>query len=402
MSGQHARIRPSALSLTVACEASVQLQESVPPLPETDDQALGHAGHWVARRRLAGFGHELPVGAKFTYNGKEWVVDDDMFSGAALYERSIGGIHPDLHIEEWLQSQRIHRTECAGTPDVWRYFPDARAAYTMCPPGLPPDRFVRGELKIVRVGDYKYGHRFVEVFENFQGIGYIAAVADKLGLNDLDDTLYFEFILVQPRSYHKEGPVRIWRGTLVMLRALINIANGKAERALSSDPQMTTGKHCIDCEARHVCGAAQMNSNSIVSYTQRYERVELTPNQLGQELKLIDEMIDVLKARQTGLAPQAEVLLRKGERVPFYHLEAGQSNLTYFENVDADELVSMGDLIGVNIRKELKRSDRIVTPTQAIQLGIDPDVMNHYANRPHGKMKLTRDNSITAKKVFSK
>lgn len=406
---RHARIRPSGLSLTVACNASLQLQESVPPLPQTDEEAEGHAAHWVARRYVAGFGAELPVGAKFTYDGTEWKVDADMFAGAKLYERALGGVHPALHIEEWTEVKRVHLFECGGTPDGWRYFPDARAT---CLPGLaldgvPLDRFLAGEIKILRVGDYKYGHRYVEVFENYQLGAYAAGVADKLGLDDTDENVYVELVLVQPRSYHADGAVRIWRTKLVNLRALINIANNNAHQALipfnaPNPPQATTGSHCIDCKARHVCATLQKNTMHLVDFSHTPERVELPAWALGQELMIVQDARKRLEAREEGLAAQAEALVRGGQAVPFYHMEAGRSYLTYFDDVNADELVGLGDCVGIDLRKKLERKDLVVTPTQAMQLGIDETVMQSYAHRPKGTLRLTRDNSITARKVFSK
>lgn len=402
------RIRPSSLSLIVACNASLQLQESVPPLPETDDEAEGHAGHWVARRYVAGYGHELPVGAKFTCGGREWTVDADMFAGAKLYERALGGVHPDLHIEERVEIKRVHLFECRGTPDGFRYFGDARAAYQIAPPGIPSDRFAAGKIKIIRVGDYKYGHRYVEVFENYQLGPYATGVADAFGLDDNDEDLYVELILVQPRNYHPDGPVRIWRTRLVNLRALINVANNSAHRALvpldapHGAPQATTGAHCIDCRARHVCKALQVNTMHLVDYAHTAERVELPAWAIGQELFIVQDAMKRLEAREQGLAAQAEAVIRAGQGVPMYHLEPGQTRLSYFDNVNTDELVGLGDLVGIDLRKKLERKDQVVTPTQAIQLGIDELVMKSYAHRPSGKMKLARDNSITARKVFSK
>jgi hypothetical protein len=401
------RIRPSSLALTVACNASMQLQESVPPLPETEEEAEGHAAHWVARRFIAGFGHELPVNAKFQYGGKEWTVDADMYAGAVMYARALGGVHPDLHPEETLPVRRVHTTECGGTPDGYRYFPDARAAYQICPPGIDPERFTQGRIKIIRVGDYKYGHRYVEVFESYQLGSYVTAVADKYNLNDNDEDLYVELILVQPRSYHIDGPVRIWRTKLVNLRALINVASNAAHHALvplnaPNAPQATTGRHCIDCKARHVCGALQRNTMHLVDYSHAPERVELPPWALGQELMIVQDAIKQLEAREQGLAAQAEAVIRAGHPVPMYHMEPGRSVLSYYDNVNTDELVGFGDLVGIDLRKKLQRKDQVVTPTQAIQLGIDETAMRSYAHRPPGTMRLARDNSINARKVFSK
>lgn len=403
------RARPSSLALIVACHASLLMQESVPPLPETDEEAEGTAGHWVARRMVAGYGHELPVGAKFHSGGREWAVDMDMFSGAVMYARALGAPHPTLQIERTMPIERIHPTECGGTPDAWNYFPDAREAYgNECPSGVPPELFHSGQIKLIRVGDYKYGHRFVEVFENHQLVSYAGGIIDALYLTDTDPTLYVEMILVQPRSYHRDGPVRVWRVRADQLRNLLITENDAVGRALADNlgghfaPMATTGRHCLDCKARHVCGALQVNVQSLVDFAHTAERTELPALALGQELAIVDDALKRLEARQTGLAAQAEALLRAGQAVPFYHMEPGQSRLTYFDNVNVDELVGLGDLVGINLRRPQERKDLVVTPTQAIQLGIDAIVMDSYADRPPGKTKLTRDSAIIARKVFAK
>lgn len=395
------RARPSSLALIIACHAALQLQELVPVLPPTDEQAEGTAAHWVARRHLAGFGHELPIGAKFQSDGQEWTVDADMFYGAMLYARTVG-VHPDNHIEEWLAVPRVHESECAGTPDAWRFFNDARDAYRECPPGIPIEKFNAGKIRLLRVPDYKYGHRYVEIFENPQLSSYATAVLDKLEISDTDPDLYVELMLVQPRSYHPDGPVRIWRVQAHTLRAMLNVAHNAVGLALGANPTAKTGPHCIDCTARHECEALRRNTLRIVDFTHSAERTQLPPEALAQELMIVQDARKQLEAREAGLEAQAEAILRAGGRVPFYSMKPGRSNLTYFDDVNTDELVSLGDLVGVDLRKKLQRKDLVVTPTQAIDLGIDPAVMNAYASRPPGKMKLTRDNPTAARKVFAK
>jgi Protein of unknown function (DUF2800) len=405
---EHAVIAPSGLSLTVACNASLQLQASVPPLPDTDDQAEGDAGHWVARRYAAGYGHELPIGAKFPCKGREWTVDADMYAGARLYARALGYEHHNLRLERRVKIKRVHPTECEGTPDGYRVFYDAREAHPNgCPEGLPDEAFNAGRLKLIRVGDYKYGHRFVEVFENYQLSAYASGVADEHGLDDNDENIYVELILVQPRCYHRDGPVRIWRTKLVNLRAVINIASNAAHAALVplteyNAPKATTGAHCVDCSARHVCRALQVNTSHLIDYAHTAERVELPAWAVGQELFLVQDAIKRLTARETGLSAQADSMIRAGQPVPMYHMEPQQTRLTYYDNVNTDEIVGLGDMMGIELRKKLERKDQVVTPTQALQLGIDADVMRSYAHRPTGAMRLTRDNSINARKVFVK
>lgn len=400
-----ARIRPSGLALTVACAASVTLQEQVPVLPPTEDELEGAAAHWVALRYAAGFGHELPVGAKFISLGREWAVDMDMVVGAHIYANVMGGFNSNLRLEDGVTIPRVHPSECAGTPDAWRFYPNARAAWEG---GQVPQEFVNdpafvlGRAKLIRVGDYKYGHRYVEAFECYQTGSYCSGVMERLGLNDNDPDLFAELILVQPRSYHRDGPVRAWRGHVSMLRAILNIARSAAQEALGENPRATTNSQCIDCRARHACVTLQRATQSYIEFSTTGELVEMPPEAMGQELAMVEDAIKRLEARATGLAAQAEALIRQGKSIAHYHMAAGQSRLIYRDDVNIEEMVGLGELLNIPLRKPQTLKDCLVTPTQAVALGIDASIMEKYSHRPPAAFRLTRDNLTTARKVFSK
>src|ERR1700749_5083251 len=80
----HARVMPSALHLTVPCAFSPQAQESVPPAPESDEEAEGSAAHWVAMK-VASKARTFTLGEKFEHGGRQWEITDDMLDGAILY-----------------------------------------------------------------------------------------------------------------------------------------------------------------------------------------------------------------------------------------------------------------------------------------------------------------------------
>jgi hypothetical protein len=417
MTSQHAPIAPSGLTLTVHCPASVGLQASVIPLPPTDEELEGTAAHWIAMQYAAGYAVNWPVGSKFKSGGREWEVDIDMVVGATMYANACGGVHPHLRLEDAVRISRIHPEHCYGTPDAWRYFTDAREALTAVfngsawevPRDFPLDRFNEGKLKLVRVVDFKYGHRYVEVFGNYQLVGYASGVMERLELTDNDPDLWLELVLVQPRCYHRDGPVRRWIIPAHELRAYLNRAASAAREALGEGntlldgkPRAITNEHCIDCKARHVCKTLLYGTSAVVQFSTAPEVVELPPEAMGQELAILDDAIELLKARRTGVAARAEAYIRAGTPVAYYHLEPGESRMVYKDDVDVDEFVGFGDLVGVDVRKKQTKKDMLVTPTQAIQLGIDEGAMKSYAHRPPAALKLARDKLITARKVFSK
>ncbi len=400
----HAPIAPSSLDLTVKCPASVKLQAAVSKLPETEEEAEGTAAHYVALVYARGGEKFMPIGTPFKVGLKprEWVVDVDMAAGARYYADALGGFHTDLRTEDSVAVKRVHPEHCYGTPDGWRFFPDARKAYATCPAEISPDLFGKGLIKLLRVGDYKYGHRYVEVFENYQVMAYASGVMDRLALDDLDPDLWLELFIAQPRSYHRDGPVRKWIVQAQALRAYINIASNAAHEALGENPRASTNNSCVDCKARHACKTLQYAVSAFLDFSTTGELVEMPHEAIGAELALVQDAIKRLEARETGLAAQAEALIRQGKPVAFFHMEPGQSRLSYFEDVNVDEVVGLGDILGIDLRKPRTRKDSLLTPTQAIQLGVEADTMKHYASRPPAALKLARDNSITARKVFTK
>lgn len=392
-------IRPSSLAITMECPASVRLQASVPPPPPSEEDAEGSAAHWVAMRYAAGHGHELPVGAKFQHNGREWEVDLDMQVGARIYMHALEAPHGHLRLEDPVAIPRIHPTLCYGTPDAWRFFPEYvfPESVRLANPRLPAK-----PIKLLRVSDYKFGHRFVEVFDNPQLSAYATGVMERLGITDNDPDLWVELMIVQPRSYHREGPVRVWRMEAIDLRPLINQAWNMVQQALLPEPPANTNTHCIDCTARHVCKTLQYAAHAFIDFSTHGEVVELPPEAMGQELVILEEAIKRMEARLTGLKAQAQAYLEQGKPVAFYHMEQGQSRMIYRDDVDVSEVIGMGDLFGIDLRKPQTKKELLVTPRQAIDLGIEEAIIKKYAHRPPAAFKLARDNTITARKVFYK
>jgi hypothetical protein len=393
VSGAHARIAPSSLALTVVCAGSVTMQEQVPPAPPTEEKQEGDAAHLVAL--WAATGRLLNIGEVFVRDGRQWTVDVDMHNGAKTYVKALGGGHNTLRCEQSVRTSAIHPEHSWGTPDAFRMFLFKEWARAVGEAIAGP--FVaRGIENVVRVGDYKYGHRFVEVFENWQVMDYGWGVLELLKLSD--ETTLFEFIIVQPRAYHRDGPVRVWRVHAMQLRALLNIAFNKAHEALGPNPTVATGEHCIDCTARHLCVTYKHLADKLIDFSGSPELQPLDSDAMGSELKLLDAAIQRLEGRRTGLAVAVESTIRAGKRVPFYELSPGRSNLKWRDGVTPDEIAMFGDLCNINVRKPLE----VFTPKQCVDAGINETaILQDYAHRPPAGLKLTQVDTTAATKAFA-
>lgn len=365
----HARIAPSSLGAIVQCPAYVRMVAPYADLPRTPEQLEGDAGHWVALHAIT-TGEILPVGA-MTPQGLP--VDYEMAGGARLWADTLG---PYGVAELPIAVPSIHPTECWGTPD-WRRFDPIEG--------------------IIRVADYKFGHRFVEVFECWQLVAYMAGVLDEMEANGhVDQHLRFEATIVQPRSYHRDGPVRTWQGRASDLRGLINVAAHAAAEALKPDTPARTGPACVDCDARHECRALQAaalhyaDSHVVVGHTV----TAMPPDALGAELALLQHIAKLVDARVTGLEQQALSLLTAGQRVPGFGLVEQRARETW--TAPPDEVASVAEVMGFNVRKPLE----VMTPNQARATGLPAEIVGMYSHRPRGSMKLERDTPTQARKVF--
>lgn len=361
---EHARLAPSSMGRIVACPGSVQLIESLPEPLRTDEQQEGDAAHWVAYRMAEGLG--TPEEGSLAPNGV--AVDAEMIEGGELWCETVGmyGVS-----ETPVVCSRIHPTENWGRSDRYRYDP------------------IEGTL---RNWDYKYGHRFVEIFEHMQSINYILAEVETLGLPENTRAI---MTVVQPRSYHPHGPVRSWEvDSVVDLRAYANKMKNAGSEALGDNPRTRTSEHCLDCPARHACPTLQEAGSTMLEFIRDSAVANPLPREMGRELTLLYLARDLVKARITGLEEQVKSSLRTGSRVPGWVLEASKGKLTW--TVPNEEVFQLGDMLNINLRK----ASLPITPTQAKKVGIKEEVLKDYAVRVGGGAALVQETNLEARRAF--
>lgn len=376
MSGIHARIAPSSMDRTVACPGWVQLSEGLPPEPDTESSLEGNAADWVAKQYA--MGNKVAVNTPTPVPG--YPVDYDMIHGAKLWAATVG---PNAISGVPVVSTRIHPTDCWGEPDGWTWDPVTKELH------LP---------------DYKYGFDPHEVFEHWQLLGYLCALIETLGLNDEEVTA--RMTIVQPRMYHKDGPVRSWTIQASKLRSYFNIMHNAAILALPppseggalvGPPPTAVGPHCLHCPARFDCKTLQAAALHAAAFAGHAERLGMSAVALGTELTILDAAAELIEARRTGLAAQGEALARAGQRVPGWKMESTQTRLNWFENVNVDEVVSIASMLG---SVQVTKPPKLITPTQAIKAGLPAEVVAEYASRSNGAMKFVKDDGSEARKTF--
>lgn len=371
----HSKLAPSSAARWVACPGSVRLEALYPEEASSEQAREGTAAHWALSEMLNG-----RTVAEGQVTPDNFVLTTEMVQGAEDVVRWIhrriaanGGETPRMFVEHRVEANRVH-PECWGTLDLALYFEKAQA---------------------LDVADYKFGHGWVEVFENWQLLTYLAGMLEFLGVSGMqNDTLKVTLCVIQPRSYHPEGALRMWELTPTEARPYIVRLAESALDALALDAPCVVNAHCDNCRARHACPALQGYGLKAIDYSQQAVPFDLPPLALGIELANVRAAIKALAARETGLAGQAEAILKGGGTVPFWGLESKPGNLEWV--VPVAEVVTLGTVLGFN----LKKPEEAITPTQARDRGLDPTLVEAYARRPAGKAKLVLRDDTSARKIF--
>lgn len=382
MSGDHSLIAPSSAGVWVHCTAH-PLMAACFPEPETEESREGTATHEVAARMIeAATGAATipdPVG---TIAGNGVVITEEMYESAQMYADNVigemqrrGAFGGDcLGVEKRVYAGIIH-SESWGTVDCYIF-----------------DRKT-GELI---VWDFKNGHLHVEAFENWQGINYVPGILERLGITgDQDEHIRVTIRIVQPRAFHRDGPIRDWTVKATALRPYWNDLYTKAHEALGPSPVATSGPHCRHCPARHACDAALTAGLTLYEAAAEPAPLELSVEALALQFTIVTRAIDQLKYLASGYEEQIASLIRSGARVPGYRVETGRGRTTW--TVPIDEVVMLGDALGVDLRKAAA-----VTPNQAKKLGIDETVIKAYSDKPITGVKVVRDESAKkAREIFT-
>jgi hypothetical protein len=192
-------------------------------------------------------------------------IDEEMIEAVRVYTDLIQKERArlsELFIEQRLDLSSIH-PKMFGTADAVIYYP---------------------EEKLLRVYDYKHGSGVpVEVKENSQlqyyGLGAL------LQLNK--PCIEVELVVVQPRCYHPDGPIRRWK--IPAFEMLDFAANLKELAYKTEEPNapLVPGDHCRWCPAAGIC--PKLHEKAVESAKTEFSpTIPYEPSRLAQVLNWLD------------------------------------------------------------------------------------------------------------------
>lgn len=228
MSGEHARLSPSASKIWMACAGQPRLAATIKNETSSRYADEGTDAHWLAQGIITGDfvdTFDTLVGPKGTAVTAEMVQAVMVYVDACRAEIQPG--------DDWAVEQRLdYSDDVWGTADFVRYRPST------------------GELL---VADYKHGMGVaVEVESNPQALIYGLMKAKHLRNRGVSSVT---LMIVQPRCPHPDGPVRSWTFHGVDFLEFEDRLVDAVAATRAPDAELNAGDHCRWCPAKPICPA---------------------------------------------------------------------------------------------------------------------------------------------------
>jgi hypothetical protein len=360
---EHSRLAPSAAAIWVNCPGSVLLQEQYPEAGTNEAREWGTAAHWLAASRMDPAWTSVPAAP----NGVP--VDHEMADAVTDYLDVVRGHGVEMFIERKVRMGSIH-PDAFGTLDAHGFDHSRRVAY---------------------LDDFKGGFGLVEVVDNWQFVIYASGMMDLIGPGAHEWTFYIT--VVQPRGFHRDGPVRVWKTTGAEIARLARAARVAAEEASGSNPRTTPGPWCHHCTAKHACKALHAAGIQAAEASFDATPFDLPPEGIAFELTLLRRAEARIADRLASIEAQAMSEIRAGKVVPGWSIDHPPGREEWIKPVE--EVLGLGALWGVSLSKP-----GAITPAQARKAGLPEEVVAPYRGRKSGKATLVPITPAAARAAF--
>lgn len=361
------------------------MSQSFPETEDSESARIGTAAHEVASKYLESYArgamHNPKVG-DICSNGV--VIDDEMLECCELYADDVRAVMiqagafaaPFLGIEQRLEMPSING-HMFGTSDCFVFDAKNHALY---------------------VWDYKHGHDPVEAFENEQLISYAIGAIEYLKkhtpmLAESVATLRIVLRIVQPRSFHRDGPIREWDTSTRGIALIVERLAVTAEQNMSGTAPTTSGSHCKYCQARHGCESALNSGAQLYEVASQPLPLDMSKRALAVQLAIVMAARQRLKSIEDGLMQQVESMIRRGQVVPGFMAQAKLGRESW--STPLDEVFALGDMMGIDLRKPTA-----VTPKQAVKLGIDSAVISAYTAKTISGIEVVQESDKKLRLIF--
>lgn len=362
-------LRASAASRWIYCAEAAFLEAQYPE-PEGDAAKEGTAAHEMAECILTGTVSEpLELFDRSASNGVVFVAE--MADPVMMYVEHVQSHGVGYWVEEEIMIDTGHgivKGRCDG------------AAFGF-------DQ-VNG---ILYIDDFKYGHRAVEAYLNWQQFIYGVGIMIKYGLGDKIKKIVMS--IIQPRSWHHAGPIRSWTIEPDEINRHYATLVDAVKAAYAERRMCQTGPHCRDCRIAH-CNAAKLAAMNAVDVAFAALPDADTPEQVSALLDTLERAHDAIKHTLNAIQSRAESMITNGQPVPGRSLQPGSGHRKWKNEQEARTL---GAALGVVMTEE-----KTITPAEAKRRGVSKEIVESMTIVPSTAPKLIKmDVTSKANEVFN-
>lgn len=241
------------------------------------------------------------------------------------------------------------------------------------------------------IDDLKYGWGIVEVFENWQLIGYA------IGEIIRRQRAYAKIVLriIQPRPHHEDGSIREWVLSYEELLGYKDQIEEQMAFIALGNKQLVTGSHCKYCAAAaQDCPALNRAMYASVDYVlSNFTQDALTLTEISEQLKLLERVGDIFKIKKDSLDALAINKLNNNNVIPGYSIEKKLGHRVWNKSVSPK-------VIAVLTGKDITEPT-MLSPAQAEKIGVPKELVKAFTSQHFAGMRLVKkDSTIEANKIF--
>jgi len=387
---EHSEFSPSGSKRWINCPASIQL---IRELPREEETSNFFAEEGTSAHELAAFCLDEEINCD-SQEGNEFnhiIVDKDMARQTQKYVDYVRGKvtwNSILWVENRISLESIKKG-MFGTADaiivsIDKYEEKAGIIH-----------IIEGSLEVV---DLKFGRGVpVEATDNSQMMLYAIGALTHLARHKIRFPPGFDvqFTIVQPRSPHREGPIRSDWKTVAQLKDFSKEVRIATELAEEPNPVFgPTEEGCLWCPVSPVCKARAQHSFEIAKLD--WGDFALSPNEFKNSLAAnntfsLDDLSQILKHSKSierwlkNITEYAIEQLKKDKKVPGFKLVYGRSNRAW---EDQDKAIEA--LLQYGTDEERLFTKKFLTPAQAERELTDEEfsIANDYIFKPTGSITI--------------
>ena len=345
------------------CNGSRLMPPSFPAtdILDTTKRDEGNAAHWLAQQLFNGdLRSENAVGTK-AYNGI--IITSDMVT----------------HVDTYLKALDCGEREATTTFSGTGYTINGRCDHWVYR--------IYADGSMLTVDDFKYGHSWVEPFENWTLIAHAIGLCRNYGL--LPDVICLR--IHQPRAWHPEGSLREWRISYTELQEYYQWIDKTLNNPTN---QLTTGyTWCRRCPALATCPAARAARMNIIDMASPTFTDAMANDALEYDLQTFEVALKFLEAQVDALKELMAHRIKLGQ--PFNHYATMQNyGNRRWQHGLTPEFLTM--TTGIDCTKT-----SAITPAEFVRRGGRESVVEKLTERPLIGSKLVRiDADKNAKRIL--